>query len=138
MPVTVLTKPQYHISTFDNISAIMKIFQTLFISGAALFVASQAYVVELYGSTDCTGGSTRRNVWDNTCAYTDGFRSLRLKKNGGTFQQLTAYSRQACAGTTTLQGCASGVNSLPIDNCVRTSGGSNALSSYSSGGPCPR
>lgn len=115
----------------------MKIFQTLFISGAGLFVASQAYVVELYGSKDCSGGSTRRNVWDNTCAYTDGFQSFKLVKKGGNFQQLTAYSRQACAGRATKQGCAAGVNRLPIGKCIKTGGGSNALSSYSSAGVCP-
>ncbi|KAK0511846.1 hypothetical protein JMJ35_005696 [Cladonia borealis] len=98
-----------------------------FIAGAGLIVASQAYIVNL-------------NVYDNTCAYTIGFQSLELTTNGGALQQLTAYSRQACAGPTTYQGCAAGVDSMPLNVCydtVDSAGGSNALSSYSSGGDCP-
>ena len=105
-----------------------------------MFVATQAYVVELFENSDCTGNSGSRNVWDNTCAYTQGFQSLMLTTNGGGLQQLTAYSRQACAGEQTFQGCAAGVDSLPLGVCFQTTnsnGGSNALSSYSSGGDCP-
>ena len=94
----------------------------------------------MYDSTDCTGASTSRNVWDNTCAYTSGFQSLKLTYSGGDYQQLTAYSRQACAGAETFQGCAAGVDSLKLNVCHQTTngdGGSNALSSYSNGGPCP-
>ncbi len=118
----------------------MKNFLTLFVSGAGLFVASQAYIVDLYDTTDCTGASTERNVYDNTCAYTEGFQSLKLTYNGGDLQQLTAYSPQACAGAQTFQGCAAGVDSLVLNQCYQTTnsaGGSNALSSYSSGGDCP-
>ena len=118
----------------------MKNFLTSFIAGAGLFVAAQAYIVELYDDTDCTGDSTSRNVYDNTCAYTSGFQSLKLTYNGGDFQQLTAYSPQACAGAVTFQGCAAGVDSLELNECHNTTnsdGGSNALSSYSSAGYCP-
>lgn len=119
---------------------IMKDLLTLVVAGASLFTVTNAYVVHLYGSGDCTGDYTERNVWDNTCAYTDGFSSLRFVTNGGGLQQLTAYSRQACAGTTTFQACAAGVNSIAIGSCHGTfnkDGASNALSSYSSGGACP-
>ncbi|KAF1347181.1 hypothetical protein BDV97DRAFT_358735 [Delphinella strobiligena] len=118
----------------------MKVFQPLFVAGAGLFVASQAYVVELYETKDCSGSSTSRNVYDNTCAYVDGFQSFKLTTKGGKLQQLTAYSRQACAGATTFQGCAAGVDSMAIGVCHQahnSKGGSNALSSYSSGGDCP-
>lgn len=129
-----------HGSAPDRTSAIMKTFQTLFIAGAGLFVASQAYIVELWENTDCTGSSTSRNVYDNTCAYTEGFQSLQLTTQGGALQQLIAYSPQACAGEQTFTGCAAGVDSLVIGQCHQTTnsnGGSNALSSYSSGGVCP-
>ena len=115
----------------------MKIFPTFFIAGAGLFVASQAYVVELYANTGCTGSSSSRNVYDNTCAYTQGFQSFKFTTQGGALQQLTAYSPQDCAGEQTYQGCAAGVDSLTIGQCYQTSEGSNALSSYSSGGDCP-
>ena len=118
----------------------MKTFQTLFVAGAGLFVASQAYIVELWENTDCTGSSSSRNVYDNTCAYTEGFQSLQLTTQGGALQQLIAYSPQACAGEQTFSGCAAGIDSLKIGQCHQTTnsnGGSNALSSYSSGGDCP-
>ena len=105
-----------------------------------MFVASQAYVVELFENPDCTGDSASRNVYDNTCAYTQGFQSLTLTANGGDLQQLIAYSPQACAGEQTFHGCAAGIDSLPLNTCFQTTnsnGGSNALSSYSSGGECP-
>jgi hypothetical protein len=112
-------------------------FTTIFAATAALFTATQGYVLEMYPNTGCGGTPVRRNVYDNTCAYTDGFRSFRMRVHGGSFQQLTAYSRQACAGTTTFQGCAAGINAIGIGVCHDTDSGSNALSSYSSGGPCP-
>ena len=118
----------------------MKNFLTLFVAGAGLFLASQAYVVELYDNKDCTGASSSRNVYDNTCAYTSGFQSLKLTTNGGNLQQLIAYSPQACAGRQTFSGCAAGVDSLKLGECHQTTnsnGGSNALSSYSEGGVCP-
>ena len=118
----------------------MKAFAAILISGAALLTTSQAYVVNLYGTTDCSGDATSRNVYDNTCAYTEGFQSLELTTNGGSLQQLIAYSPQACAGEQTFSGCAAGVDSLVIGACHQTTnsaGGSNALSSYSSGGDCP-
>ena len=118
----------------------MKNSLTYFAAAAGMFVASQAYVVELYNNPDCTGDSGSRNVYDNTCAYTQGFQSLMLTGNGGALQQLTAYSPQDCAGEQTFQGCAAGINSLQIGVCHQTTngnGGSNALSSYSSGGVCP-
>ncbi len=101
---------------------------------------SSAYVVELYSNTGCTGTNVSWNVWDNTCAYTTGFQSLKLTYNGGDLQQLIAYSPQACAGEQTFSGCAAGVDALPLNECYQTTnsdGGSNALSSYSSGGDCP-
>lgn len=119
---------------------IMKNFLTLFVAGAGLFVASRAYVVELYDTKDCAGAPRSRNVYDNTCAYTSGFQSLKLTAHGGKLQQLSAYSKQACAGSKTAHGCAAGVNSLKLGVCHQatdSSGGSNALSSYSSGGVCP-
>lgn len=118
----------------------MKVSQPLFVAAAGFFAVSQALIVEMYETTDCSGSSVSRKVWGNTCAYTAGFQSLQLTSNGGASQQLTAYSRQACAGATTFQGCAAGVNSLQIGEChqrTNRDGGSKALSSYSSGGVCP-
>ena len=117
----------------------MKSFLTLFAAGAGMFMASQAYIVELFSNPDCACDSDSRNVYDNTCAYTQGFQSL-LTTNGGALQQLIAYSPQSCAGEQTFHGCAAGVDSLPLGVCFQTTnsnGGSNALSSYSSGGDCP-
>ena len=117
----------------------MKVFAAL-IAGASLLTASQAYVVTLYSGKDCTGTSTSRNVWDNTCAYTKGFQSFELTKYGGGTQQLIAYSRQACAGPLTATVCASGINGIPLGECYAArngDGGSNALSSYSTGAECP-
>ncbi|KAF9037741.1 hypothetical protein BJ165DRAFT_1502814 [Panaeolus papilionaceus] len=113
---------------------------TLFVAAAAFTSVSQAYVVQLFSGRDCTGDVWERNVWDNTCAYERGFQSFKMTTNGGGLQQMTIYSRQACAGATTFQGCVAGVNSIATGVChnaVNGDGGSNALSSYSSGGVCP-
>lgn len=112
-------------------------FTTILATTFALAASSSAYVVEMYPDPDCGGSPTERNVWDNSCAYVDGFQSFKMTTHGGGLQQMTAYSRQACAGTTTFQGCAAGVNAVALNECINTSGGTNALSSYSSGGPCP-
>ena len=111
----------------------MKSLLTTFVAGASLLVASQAYVVTMYTGTGCTGSATSRNVWDNTCAYTKGFKSLKLTTKGGGGQQLTAWSRNACAGPDTLRDCAAGNHGLRVGKCYQTTnsdGGSNALSSY--------
>ena len=112
----------------------MKNLLNTFVAGAGLLVASsQAYVVTLYTGDGCTGAVATRNVYDNTCAYTGGFKSLKLTKQGGGGQQLTAWSRNACAGAATLRDCASGNHGLVVNKCYGTTdgdGGSNALSSY--------
>ena len=118
----------------------MKFTLATLLTATTLLATSHAYVVELYSNDDCTGTSTSWNVWDNSCAYTTGFQSLKLTTNGGDLQQLIAYSPQACAGTQIFSGCAAGVDSLALNECHQTTngdGGSNALSSYSSGGDCP-
>lgn len=115
----------------------MKVFQPFFIAGPSLFATSQAYVVEMYGTKDCSGDSTSRNVYDNTCAYVDGFQSFKLTTEGGTMQQLSAYSRQACAGEITFHACADAEDGLALGVChqaTNSNGGSNALSSYDSSG----
>lgn len=109
----------------------------LLAASAGLLATSHAYVVDMFPDANCGGSPTERNVWDNTCAYTNGFKSFKMKTYGGGVQQMTAYSQQACAGTTVFQGCAAGVNAIQKDSCVNTDGSFNALSSYSSGGPCP-
>lgn len=117
----------------------MKLF-TLLATAAGLLATSNAYVVEMFPDKDCGGEPVRRNIYDNTCAYTKGFQSIKLKVNGGNFQQIVAYSPQSCAGTQTFSGCSSGIRSLELEECHNTvngDGGSNALSSYSNAGPCP-
>ena len=124
-----------HRDSIFNLS-IMKVF-ALLMAGASLLATSNAYVVLMYPEPNCEGEPVRRNVWDNTCAYTKGFQSLSVVHLGGDFQQLKAYARQACAGGTTFETCAAGINSVELDGCHNTDGGSNALSSYSNGAYCP-
>ncbi|KAL1296495.1 hypothetical protein AAFC00_000007 [Neodothiora populina] len=118
----------------------MKFFQSLFVATAGISAVSQAYVVDIYDTKDCTGSARSINVYDNTCKYPGGFQSLKVTTQGGSSQQLTAYSRQACAGAQTLRKCVHGPDSVPVGQCFQTTngnGGSNALSSYSSAGDCP-
>lgn len=110
---------------------------TTILAPLLLTTSTSAYVVQMYPDPDCGGEPTERNVFDNTCAFTGGFQSFKMTVHGGNLQQMTAYSRQACAGTTTAQHCAAGVNAIELDECFNTDSGSNALSSYSSGGECP-
>ena len=58
-----------------------------------------------------------------------------MKVHGGSFQYVTAYSRQACAGPSTWSACVdggfndqTGIN--VCHNTVNGDGGSNALSSF--------
>lgn len=99
------------------------IFLTL-LTGAAV---SNAVVVDLFADTDCNTPAGNRNVFDNSCAPLGGFQSFRITGSGGSGQQLSAYSRNACAGPVTA--C------VPVSvtgDCVRATnddGGSNAMSS---------
>ncbi|KAG8532439.1 uncharacterized protein KY384_002316 [Bacidia gigantensis] len=107
------------------------------LTGTSLITASQAYVAELYTKKGCTGAVAKRNVYDNTCAYTGGFQSFKLTTKGGEGQRLNAYSRNACAGPVTYDACAGGDDSMPLNVCHQATdadGGSNALSSYYSFG----
>ena len=93
----------------------------------------------MYSNADCTGVRHDRNVYDNTCAYTDGFQSFKVTTYGGSMQKLTAYNRQACAGFMSFSQCTQGVNKMPLYQCLKAvswSGGSNALGSYFSA-DCP-
>jgi hypothetical protein len=106
---------------------------------ALLLTTTTAYTLDMYPDSDCGGTPTYRNVYDNTCAYTKGFKSFRLRKHGGAYQIFTAYSRQACVEPKTFQGCAQGGNGIGIGVCHNTDGASNALSSYyiPHDSPCP-
>ncbi|KAF7293969.1 putative transporter [Mycena kentingensis (nom. inval.)] len=88
---------------------------------------SNAVVVDLFTNPDCTGLITSRNIFDNSCALLGGFSAYRITTSGPPGQQLTAYSRNACAGPVTV--C------TPVavtGSCVRATnndGASNAMSS---------
>lgn len=102
-------------------------FQSIFLTllvGAGL---SNAVVVDLFDDTDCNTPAGSRNVYDNSCAPLGGFQSYRITNSGGSGQQLSAYSRNACAGAVTS---CTGV--AATGGCIRATndnGGSNAMSS---------
>ena len=107
------------------------------ITTAFLAASSQAYVIRVWTEPNCRGAAAERNVYDGTCAPTGGFQSFQLLTYGGNTQVLTAYSRNACAGGETRSGCAGGRNRLPLNECINTNGGSNALGSRAQAFRCP-
>lgn len=111
----------------------------LTLGALSLFVATNAYVVRLFPDEHCAGPLVEeRNVWDNTCAYIKGpFKSFSLKTGGGSFQLMTAYEPQNCAGKELYHGCSQGANQVPKNVCIGIGGSAHALSSYSRGGQCP-
>lgn len=90
-----------------------------------------------YPDKGCKGTAVRRNVYDNTCAYTKGFKSFKVLKHGGSFQEFTMYKDQACAGGQVFKGCAHGVRAAGINVCHDTKSSANAISSYSNAALCP-
>ncbi|KAF7326267.1 putative transporter [Mycena kentingensis (nom. inval.)] len=93
----------------------------------AVAATSNAVIVDLFADTDCATPAGSRNVFDNSCAPLGGFQSYRITGSGGSGQQLSAYSRNACAGPVTA---CTGV--AATGSCVRATnddGGSNAMSS---------
>ncbi|KAH8726023.1 heterokaryon incompatibility protein-domain-containing protein [Phaeosphaeriaceae sp. PMI808] len=119
-------------STFQGLDyddAVVKTssFQSILLAIATGAAVSNAVVVDLFADTNCQVPAGNRNVWDNSCAPLGGFQSFRVTGSGGSGQQLSAYSRNACAGGVTA--CVGvGANGA----CVRATndnGGSNAMSS---------
>ncbi|KAJ7206618.1 hypothetical protein GGX14DRAFT_457339 [Mycena pura] len=93
----------------------------------AVAVTSNAVIVDLFSDPGCVTPAGNRNVFDNSCAPLGGFQSYRITGSGGSGQQLSAYSRNACAGPVTACTPVAATGS-----CVRATnddGGSNAMSS---------
>jgi hypothetical protein len=102
-------------------------FKSIFFTLLAGAAVSNAVIVDLFADPNCNTPAGNRNVFDNSCAPLGGFQSFKITGSGGSGQQLSAYSRNACAGPVTA--C------VPVSatgNCVRATnddGGSNAMSS---------
>ena len=82
-----------------------------------------------------------RLMYRCTAYVNPGFSSFRLKTHSwNDFTQIgTVYSPQRCSGDIVWQGCVGdSVNQVPIGGCYDLSDTGNALSSFSSGGPCPK
>ncbi|KAH7084237.1 hypothetical protein FB567DRAFT_550257 [Paraphoma chrysanthemicola] len=97
---------------------------TLLATGAPL---TSAVVVDLFSDTNCNNRAGSRNVFDNSCAPLGGFQSYRITGSGGSGQQLSAYSRNACAGPVTA--CTPVAASGACIRARNDNGGSNAMSS---------
>nr|POE71824.1 hypothetical protein CFP56_11700 [Quercus suber] len=96
-------------------------------------VFAEGAVVTFYSGMGCTGGTSSRNVYDNSCATgVGGFQSYMITSGGGGGQQVTTYSRDACAGTT--YSCVSAGDVGTCHDSFGTNGsGSNAISSDHTG-----
>ncbi|KAJ3508772.1 hypothetical protein NMY22_g16509 [Coprinellus aureogranulatus] len=102
-------------------------FKSTMLAVLAGIAVSNAVVVDLFADTNCSIPAGNRNVFDNSCAPLGGFQSFRITGSGGSGQQLSAFSRNACAGPVTA--C---VPVAATGSCVRATndnGGSNAMSS---------
>jgi hypothetical protein len=86
-------------------------------------------VLTLYSGPNCSGSTSSRNVYDNTCATgVMGFQSYKITSGGTGGQVVTTFSQDACAGT--WYSCESASN---VGTCYNSFGtnysGSNAVSS---------
>jgi hypothetical protein len=66
----------------------MQIFSYLTV-GMTLLASTQGFVLYMYPNKGCSGTAVRRNVYDNTCAYTKNFKSFKVLKHGGNLQEFT-------------------------------------------------
>jgi hypothetical protein len=98
------------------------------IMGGAYAVLTNAAIIEMFSDQNCQNSVGSRNVWDNTCATgVPGFQSYIITTAGGSGQDITTWSGDACAGVYTTCN-----NAGSIEVCYPafdSSGGSNAISS---------
>lgn len=93
----------------------------------AAFALANGAVIDLFSDTACGNAAGSRNVYDNTCAPLGGFQSFRITSGGTGGQQISAFSRNACAGPVTS--CVSAGNVGTCYAAFNGDGGSNAISS---------
>ncbi|KAK4446201.1 hypothetical protein QBC34DRAFT_412116 [Podospora aff. communis PSN243] len=100
----------------------------------ALNFGTHAAIVDFFHDRNCTDPAGSRNIWDNTCAYTGAWESVRITTKGGSDQWLTAWSQNACAGIETRS-----FSAQLVGKCFWAydqDGASNAISSYSCAASC--
>jgi hypothetical protein len=96
-----------------------------------LLGSSTAVIVDLFHDTNCQNPAGNRNVYDGSCAPLGSFSSFRITTNGGPGEQLSAYSRNACAGPVTA--C---VQATVNGACVRATNNAGASNAMGSGLAC--
>jgi hypothetical protein len=98
------------------------------IMGGAYVVLTNAAIIEMFSNQNCQNSVGSYNVWDNTCATgVSGFQSYIITMAGGSDQDITTWSRDACAGVYTT---CNNVRSIKVCYLAfDSSGGSNATSS---------
>ncbi|KAF1849567.1 uncharacterized protein K460DRAFT_40 [Cucurbitaria berberidis CBS 394.84] len=70
-----------------------------------LVTQGSSYVIDVYDSDNCSGGSREVNVWDNTCAtWMGGFKSYKPKVYGGPHQKAYFFVPGNCGDLTTSFG----------------------------------
>ncbi|KAF3000920.1 hypothetical protein E8E13_008529 [Curvularia kusanoi] len=103
----------------------MQFFTLLALATSATLTS--AVVVDLFADTNCNEPAGSRNIYENTCAPLGGFQSFRITGSGAGGQQLSAYSRNACAGPVTA--CTGVAATGDCQRATNDDGGSNAMSS---------
>lgn len=93
----------------------------------AAFTMTNGAVLNLFSDQNCQVAAGQRNVYDNTCAELGGFQSYVIVNAGGDGQDVTAYSRNACAGP--YNSCVSAKSTGICYPAFSSDGGSNAASS---------
>ncbi|KAH8722704.1 hypothetical protein GQ44DRAFT_711485 [Phaeosphaeriaceae sp. PMI808] len=102
----------------------------------ALASQSSAFVMDVYDSTDCSGGSRSVNVWDNTCAtWMGGFKSFRPNTYGGNHQKAYFFIPGNCGDLTSavnVHWVDGGDGGFQNGNCYGIDNGrsANAVASY--------
>lgn len=104
-------------------------YTALLAAAATLMTGTNAVIVSFYSDQNCQNMYNSRNIYDNTCATGVGGYQSFIITTGSTDagQQVSAFSRDACAGDVTA--C---VASNQLNRCITAvngNGGSNAISS---------
>jgi hypothetical protein len=110
-----------------------KIFLTVFTVLTSAFTADAA-IIDMFNDKNCTEFAGSRNIYDHTCAKTQGFESFRITATGGFRQLLTAYVHNDCIKPYTA--CTPASNAGPCIQAWRSDGASHAMSSYFAPGTC--
>jgi hypothetical protein len=104
-----------------------KVFLAVFTVLASLLTANAA-IIDLFSDKDCKVPVQTVNVWDSSCARTEGFSSFRMTAEGGWQQVIRAHVKNDCV--VPYNQCVSAKETGRCFPAYSDDGASHAFSSY--------